>query len=56
MCNKKVESSRKNKKAKREGKYWKKCNNRCGLTGKRRVFFFFWKNRENKSLKRKKKM
>lgn len=55
MCNKKVESSRKNKKAKREGKYWKKCNNRCGLTGKRRVFFF-WKNRENKSLKRKKKM
>ena len=43
--NGKVKSSREIKKQKWERKSWKKCNNSCGLTGRRKVsdFVLFFK-------------
>ena len=38
-CNNKVKSSGEIKK---EGKSWRKWNNKCELIGRRRVFFFFF--------------
>ena len=54
-CNNKIESS---EEIKRKGKSWRKWNNKCGLIGKRRVFylfFYFFLNWENKSVERENK-